>query len=120
MSRIAEVIEGVAGPASSVQAAKYAIGFANFAGLGAALVFLMLLAISNDLSLRTLKTRRWKSLQRWTRAAFVLAFVATTAACGIAAPVFSAIVPVSSLVIRELCALIAQATLTGSPPPLSG
>src|SRR6266571_3968188 len=37
-------------------------GFANFTGLGAALLFLMLLAISNDLSLRTLKTRRWKSL----------------------------------------------------------
>jgi methionine sulfoxide reductase heme-binding subunit len=32
----------------------------------------MLLAISNDLSLRTLKTRRWKSLQRWTYAAFLL------------------------------------------------
>jgi len=47
-------------------------GFANFAGLAATLLFLMLLAISNDLSLRTLKTRRWKSLQRWTYAAFVL------------------------------------------------
>lgn len=47
-------------------------GFANFTGLGAALLFLMLLAISNDLSLRTLKTRRWKSLQRWTYAAFLL------------------------------------------------
>ena len=47
-------------------------GFANFTGLGAALLFLMLLAISNDLSLRTLKARRWKSLQRWTYAAFVL------------------------------------------------
>src|SRR5260370_3703147 len=47
-------------------------GFANFTGLGAALLFLMLLAISNDLSLRALKTRRWKSLQRWTYAAFVL------------------------------------------------
>ncbi|MGC1294441.1 MAG: ferric reductase-like transmembrane domain-containing protein [Alloacidobacterium sp.] len=47
-------------------------GFANFAGLGAALLFLMLLAISNDLSLRTLGTRQWKSLQRWTYAAFVL------------------------------------------------
>ena len=35
-------------------------GFANFTGLGAALLFLMLLAISNDLSLRTLKARRWK------------------------------------------------------------
>lgn len=42
-------------------------------------LFLMLLAISNDLSLRVLKTKRWKSLQRWTYAAFVL-----TAAHGIA------------------------------------
>ncbi len=41
-------------------------------GLGAALLFLMLLAISNDSSLRTLKTSRWKSLQRWTYVAFVL------------------------------------------------
>ena len=54
-------------------------GFANFTGLAAALLFLMLLAISNDLSLRTLKTRRWKSLQRWTYVAFGL-----TAAHGIA------------------------------------
>jgi methionine sulfoxide reductase heme-binding subunit len=54
-------------------------GFANFAGLGAAFFFLMLLTISNDLSVRTLGTRRWKSLQRWTYAAFVL-----TAAHGIA------------------------------------
>jgi sulfoxide reductase heme-binding subunit YedZ len=54
-------------------------GFANFTGLAAALLFLMLLAISNDLSLRALKTKRWKSLQRWTYVAFVL-----TAAHGIA------------------------------------
>jgi sulfoxide reductase heme-binding subunit YedZ len=47
-------------------------GFANFTGLGAALLFLLLLAISNDLSLRALKARRWKSLQRWTYVAFVL------------------------------------------------
>jgi methionine sulfoxide reductase heme-binding subunit len=50
-------------------------GFANFTGLGAALLFLMLLAISNDVSLRALKTRRWKSLQRWTYAAFLLTAV---------------------------------------------
>jgi len=37
-------------------------GFANFVGLGAALLFLMLLAISNDLSLRGLGIHRWKSL----------------------------------------------------------
>lgn len=54
-------------------------GFANFTGLAAALLFLMLLAISNDLSLRALKANRWKSLQRWTYVAFVL-----TAAHGIA------------------------------------
>jgi sulfoxide reductase heme-binding subunit YedZ len=47
-------------------------GFANFTGLAAALLFLMLLAISNDLSLRILKTQRWKSLQRWAYAAFLL------------------------------------------------
>jgi sulfoxide reductase heme-binding subunit YedZ len=45
-------------------------GFANFVGVGAALLFLMLLAISNDFSIRLLRTRRWKSLQRWTYAAF--------------------------------------------------
>src|ERR1035441_258986 len=54
-------------------------GFANFTGLGAALLFVMLLAISNDVSLRTLKARRWKCLQRWTYVSFVL-----TAANGIA------------------------------------
>lgn len=54
-------------------------GFANFTGLAAALLFLMLLAISNNLSLRALKTKRWKFLQRWTYVAFVL-----TAAHGIA------------------------------------
>jgi sulfoxide reductase heme-binding subunit YedZ len=47
-------------------------GFANYAGLAAALVFLMLLGISNDWSLRNLKASRWKNLQRWTYGAFVL------------------------------------------------
>jgi methionine sulfoxide reductase heme-binding subunit len=47
-------------------------GFANFTGLAATLLFLMLLAISNNRSLRTLKARRWKSLQRWTYVAFLL------------------------------------------------
>ena len=37
-----------------------------------ALLFLLLLAISNDLSLRRLGTRRWKWLQRWTYAAVAL------------------------------------------------
>ena len=54
------------------KAVRKAVRFANYAGLGAVLVFVMLLAISNDASLRTLKTSRWKSLQRWTYVAFVL------------------------------------------------
>jgi methionine sulfoxide reductase heme-binding subunit len=41
-------------------------GFANWTGLAAALVLVLLLAISNDASLRTLGTKRWKSWQRWT------------------------------------------------------
>lgn len=47
-------------------------GFGNDTGLLAAVLFLLLLAISNDLSLRRLGTRRWKSLQRWTYGAVIL------------------------------------------------
>ena len=48
-------------------------GMGNDTGLLAALLFLLLLAISNDFSLRRLGTRTWKSLQRWTYVAMVLA-----------------------------------------------
>jgi sulfoxide reductase heme-binding subunit YedZ len=41
-------------------------GFANWTGLAAGLLLVLLLAISNDLSLRALGTRRWKAWQRWT------------------------------------------------------
>jgi DMSO/TMAO reductase YedYZ heme-binding membrane subunit len=41
-------------------------GIGNDSGLLAAVLFLLLLAISNDLSLRRLGTRTWKLLQRWT------------------------------------------------------
>ena len=47
-------------------------GIGNDTGLLAALLFLSLLAISNDLSLRRLGTRTWKSLQRWTYMAAAL------------------------------------------------
>jgi sulfoxide reductase heme-binding subunit YedZ len=40
-------------------------GFANFTGLVAGLVLLLLLVLSNDLSLARLGTRRWKALQRF-------------------------------------------------------
>jgi methionine sulfoxide reductase heme-binding subunit len=45
-------------------------GVANWTGLAATLVLVLLLALSNDLSLRRLGTARWKTLQRWSYAAF--------------------------------------------------
>lgn len=47
-------------------------GFANYAGLAAVLVALLLLGLSNDYSLRTLGAPKWKRLQRWNYALFVL------------------------------------------------
>lgn len=48
-------------------------GFANYTGLISAVILLILLATSNDYSLRTLGTPRWKRLQRWNYFAFSLA-----------------------------------------------
>ncbi len=47
-------------------------GFANYTGLMAALIIMLLLALSNDISLRSLGSRRWKSLQRWNYVLIVL------------------------------------------------
>ena len=49
-----------------------AFGFGNYTGLIAALVFALLLALSNDLSLRTLGAGRWKWLQQWAYLAVAL------------------------------------------------
>jgi sulfoxide reductase heme-binding subunit YedZ len=54
-------------------------GFANWTGLFATLLLLMLLAISNDVSLRALGTQRWKRWQRWTYATAVLIVAHTLA-----------------------------------------
>ena len=50
-------------------------GIANWTGLIAGAVLLTLLALSNDVSLVRLGTRRWKSIQRWSYWAFGLVFV---------------------------------------------
>lgn len=47
-------------------------GAANYTGLASALVLILLLALSNDRSLRALGTPRWKGLQRWNYVAFTL------------------------------------------------
>ena len=54
-----------------------AFGFANFTGLIAALVLAVLLATSNDASLRELGMARWKAWQRWNYACFGLSALHT-------------------------------------------
>jgi sulfoxide reductase heme-binding subunit YedZ len=41
-------------------------GLANWTGLIAGVILLLLLALSNDLSLRRLGSTRWKAVQRWS------------------------------------------------------
>ncbi|HVW75313.1 MAG TPA: hypothetical protein VHC39_16865 [Rhizomicrobium sp.] len=48
-------------------------GFSNYAGLTAALILMVLLATSNDASLRALGMARWKAWQRWNYGCFALA-----------------------------------------------
>jgi sulfoxide reductase heme-binding subunit YedZ len=52
-----------------------AFGVGNYTGLVAAVLFALLLALSNDISLRKLGSTRWKSLQRWVYAAIALTAV---------------------------------------------
>jgi len=47
-------------------------GAANYVGLVATLVALVLLAISNNLSIRTLGAARWKGIQRWNYVGAIL------------------------------------------------
>jgi sulfoxide reductase heme-binding subunit YedZ len=48
------------------------LGFSNYTGLATAMVLLLLLLISNDISLRKLGIKRWKALQRFSYLAFAL------------------------------------------------
>lgn len=82
-------------------------GLANYTGLISALLLLMLLATSNDASLRALGTPGWKSLQRWNYAAFGLLIVHTLAyQVGIERPI-------GSLVSLAVMATIVTLTLQG-------
>ena len=47
-------------------------GLTNYAGLIATIIFVMLLCLSNNASLRALGAKRWKFLQRWNYAAAAL------------------------------------------------
>lgn len=54
-------------------------GFANYTGLIATIVLLLLFVTSNDYSLRRLGTPKWKQLQRWNYVLFLFAFLHTIA-----------------------------------------
>ena len=47
-------------------------GFANYTGLIAALVLIMLLATSNDRALNVLGKKKWKKIQRWNYGLFTI------------------------------------------------
>jgi methionine sulfoxide reductase heme-binding subunit len=49
-----------------------AFGLANYMGLIAVIVLIVLLTLSNNFSLRRLGQKRWKKLQRWNYAGFAL------------------------------------------------
>lgn len=50
-------------------------GAANYSGLGAALILVLLLCLSNDWALRTLRGQRWKALQQLNYGVYVLVVV---------------------------------------------
>jgi sulfoxide reductase heme-binding subunit YedZ len=50
-------------------------GFANYTGLGATLLLALLLALSNDFSMRKLGSGRWKNLQRLNYILFAFVFL---------------------------------------------
>ena len=50
-------------------------GIANYTGLIGTLIIILLLVISNDYSLRKLKSYKWKNLQRFTYLMFVFAIL---------------------------------------------
>jgi sulfoxide reductase heme-binding subunit YedZ len=50
-------------------------GFANHTGLVAVLIVILLLAISNNFSIKKLGGGRWKNLQRWNYAFFALVLI---------------------------------------------
>jgi methionine sulfoxide reductase heme-binding subunit len=52
-------------------------GLSNDVGLLAAVLVFVLLALSNDFSLRRLKGKRWKTIQRWTYPLVALAIIHT-------------------------------------------
>jgi sulfoxide reductase heme-binding subunit YedZ len=81
-------------------------GLANYTGATSALMLILLLATSNDYSLRALGTQGWKQLQRWNYAVFALAAIHSLAYLAIEKQKSSFVVTV---LICLACAVVLQA-----------
>jgi sulfoxide reductase heme-binding subunit YedZ len=82
-------------------------GLANYTGALGTLLLILLLATSNDLSLRRLGARKWKQLQRWNYAVFALVAVHSFAFQGVETQKVQWVVTVAACV---AAALILQIT----------
>ncbi len=77
-------------------------GLANDTGLIAVLIVVVLLVLSNDYSLRMLKARRWKSLQRWNYVLAILVIAHSILYQFIEKRPFSLIIPIALLMVFGL------------------
>jgi len=82
-------------------------GLANYTGLVGTLILIVLLASSNDLSLRRFGTRGWKQRQRWNYAAFALVAVHSFAFQGVETQKMQWVVTVAASVLVALALQIA-------------
>jgi methionine sulfoxide reductase heme-binding subunit len=82
-------------------------GLANYTGALGTLVLILLLATSNDFSLRRFGTRKWKQLQRWNYAVFALVAVHSFAFQGVEKQKVQWVITVGACVLAALALQIA-------------
>jgi sulfoxide reductase heme-binding subunit YedZ len=82
-------------------------GLANYSGAVGTLLLMMLLATSNDFSLRRFGTRKWKQLQRWNYAVFALIAVHSFAFQGVEKQQLQWVITVGACVVAAVALQIA-------------
>jgi methionine sulfoxide reductase heme-binding subunit len=82
-------------------------GLANYTGALGTLLLILLLATSNDFSLRRFGTRGWKKLQRWNYAVFALVAVHSFAFQGVETQKVQWVITVAGCVVAALALQIA-------------
>jgi sulfoxide reductase heme-binding subunit YedZ len=83
-------------------------GLANYTGALGTLLLIMLLATSNDFSLRRFGTRKWKQLQRWNYVVFALVAVHSFAFQGVEKQKLQWVITVIACVAAALTLQIAR------------